>query len=192
MHTPLLTAVPTRKCRLALFPAAIVAALFIFQVGASAAPPLQETGHYDYTVLLPGATRICGFPVYGHFQGDFRLTVFYDNNGRIVREVDTFPMATVTVYAPSTGKSYTSASPAVLITTYTNGASVGSTAIASLNGLLEKIDGVDLDSGRFVFEAAVDGYDAAGVPQIHFVREISSVGADLDAFIGAQRCAAVQ
>ena len=192
MTTPLLNAVPTRKCRLALFPAAVVAALSLFQLGASAAPPLQETGHYDYTVLLQGATRVCGFPVYGRFQGDFRLAVFYDNNGNIVREVDTFPMATVTVYAPSTGKSYTSASPAVLITTYTNGASVGSTAIASLNGLLEKIGGIDLDSGRLVFEAVVDGYDAAGVPHIHFVREISSVGPDLDAFIGAQRCAAVQ
>ena len=192
MTTPLLNAVPTRKCRLALFPAAVVAALFLFQLGASAAPPLQETGHYDYAVLLHGATRVCGFPVYGRFQGDFRLAVFYDNNGNIVREVDTFPMATVTVYAPSTGKSYTSASPAVLITTYTNGASVGSTAIASLNGLLEKIGGIDLDSGRLVFEAVVDGYDAAGVPHIHFVREISSVGPDLDAFIGAQRCAAVQ
>ena len=183
---------PTRKCRLALFPAVIVAALFLFQLAASAAPPLQETGHYDNTVLLRGATRACGFPVYGRFQGDFRSTVFLDRDGNIVREVDTFPTATVTVWAPSTGKSYTSASPAVLHTTYTNGAAIGSTAIATLTGLLEKIDGVDMDGGRFVFEAVVDGYDAAGVPHITFVQEISSVGPDLDAFIGIQRCAAVR
>jgi hypothetical protein len=192
MRTPLPYTAPARKFRLALFPAAIVAALFVFQIGASASPPLVETGHYDDTVLLPGATARCGFPIYGRFQGDFRATVFYDNGGNIVREVDTFPMATVTVYAPSTGKSYTSASPAVLITTYTDGASIGSTAVASLNGLFEKIDGVDLDGGRFVFEAVVDGYDTAGVPQITFVREISSVGPDLDAFIGVQRCAAMR
>ena len=192
MRTPLLSAVPTRKCRLALFPAVIVAALFLFQLGASAAPPLREPGHFDNTVLLPGATRVCGFPVFGHFEGDFRFTVFYDRNGNITREVDTFPMSKLTVYAPSTGKSYTTASPAALHTTYTNGAAPGSTAIATLTGLLEKIDGVDMDGGRFVFEAVVDGYDAAGVPHIHFVRDISSSGPDLDAFIGAQRCAAVQ
>ena len=192
MRTPLLIAVPTRKCRLALFPAVIVAALFVFQLGASAAPPLQETGHYDNTVLLPGATARCGFPIYGRFQGDYRFTAFYDENGNVVREVDTFPMATVTVWAPSTGKSYTSASPAVLHTDYTNGVTVGSTAIATLTGLLEKVDGVDLDSGRLVYQAIVIGQDPAGVPITMFDHVISSTGADLDAFIGVQRCAAMR
>ena len=191
MRTPLRIVVPTRS-RLGLVPAVIVAALFVLQLGASASPPLQETGHYDNTMLLPGATRACGFPVFGRFEGDFRSTVFYDNNGNIVREVDTFPTARITVWAPFTGKSYTSASPAAQHIDYTDGASLGSSAIVSLTGLLEKIDGVDLDGGRLVFEAVVDGYDAAGVPHIHFVREISSNGPDLDAFIGAQRCAAVQ
>ncbi len=190
MRTPL-HYVPTRKCRLALFPAVIVAALFLFQLGAAASPPLQETGHFDNTALLPGATAVCGFPVFGHFEGDFHFTVFYDQDGNIVREVDTFPSATTTVYAPSTGKSYTSASPAVLHTTYTNGAAIGSTATAALTGLLEKIDDIDMDGGRVVFEARVTRYDAAGVPIIQFVRVISSSGPDLDAPIRFQRCAAM-
>ncbi len=178
MHTPL-HYVPTRKCRLALFPAVIVAALFLFQLGAAASPPLQETGHYDNTALPPGATAVCGFPVFGHFEGDFHFTVFYDQDGNIVREVDTFPSATITVYAPSTGKSYTSASP------------IGSTATAARTGLLEKIDDIDMDGGRVVFEARVTRYDAAGVPIIQFVRVISSSGPDLDAPIRFQRCAAM-
>ncbi|TME32490.1 MAG: hypothetical protein E6I66_05165 [Chloroflexi bacterium] len=190
MRTPLLDTVPTRKSGLALFPAVIVAALLVLQAGAAASPPLREQGHQDDTVILPGASARCGFPIYGRFEGDFNFTVFY-KNGQIEREVDTFPSFKVTVFAPSTGKSYTSASPAVLHTTYTNGAAIGSTAIAALTGLFEKIDGVDMDGGRFVFDAVVVDYDAAGVPLIRFVREISSVGPDLDAPIRFQRCAAM-
>jgi hypothetical protein len=189
MRTPFKTT-PARKYRLALFPAVIVAALFVFQVGASASPPLQEWGHQDDTFLLPGATRLCGFNVYGHFEGDFHFTVFYDKAGNIVREVDTFPSFRVTIYAPSTGKSYTSARPAVLQTTYTDGASIGSTAIAAEVGLFEKVDSIALVGGRFVYEAEVVDYDDAGVPLIEFVREISSSGPQAN--VAVARCAAMQ
>ena len=190
MRTPLSDIVPTRKCRLALVPAVIVAALFVFQMGASASPPLQERGHQDSTFLLRAATRVCGFNIYGHFEGDFHFTVFYDNAGNIVREVDTFPSFKVTVYAPSTGKSYTSARPAVLLTTYTDGAAIGSTAIAEEVGLFDKIDGIALVGGRFVYEAVVVGYDDAGVPLIRFVSEISTSGPQAN--IPVARCAAMQ
>src|SRR5206468_12917432 len=189
MRTPSLDAMPTRKCRLALFPAVIVAALFVFQIGASASPPLQVSGHRDDTFLLMGATRACGFNIYGHFEGDFHFTVFYDKAGNIVREVDTFPSFKQTVYAPSTGKSYTSARPAVLLTTYTDGAAIGSTAIAAEVGLFDKIDSIALVGGRFVYEAVVVDYDA-GVPLIRFVSEISTSGPQAN--VAVARCAAMQ
>ena len=192
MRTLLSDTAPARKYRIALFPAVIVAALLVFQVGASASPPLRETGHVDATVLLPGATARCGFDIFGHFEGDFRFTVFRDNNGQIVREVDTFPSFKATVYAPATGKSYTSASPQVAHATYTPGAAIGSTAIITLTGLFEKIGAIDMEGGRLEFEAVVVAYDAAGLPITQFVREISHTGAQLDAFIGAQRCAAMR
>jgi len=190
MRTPLSDTVPTRKCRLALFPAVIVAALFLFQIGAAASPPLQEWGHRDDTFLAMGATRLCHFEVWVHVEGDFHFTLFYDNAGNIVREVDTFPSFRVTVYAPSTGKSYTSARPAVLHTTYTDGASIGSAAIAAEVGLFEKIDGIAMVGGRFVYEAVVVDYDDAGVPLIRFVSEISTSGPQAN--IPVARCAAMQ
>jgi hypothetical protein len=169
----------------------IAIVLLLMQSVAVAQPPLRERGHIDDTILLPGATAQCGFNIFGHFEGDFQFTVFY-KDGAIVSEVDTFPSFKITVFAPSTGKSYTSASPAVLHTWYTEGARIGSTAIAAVSGLFEKVGSVDMEGGRVVFEAVVVDYDAAGVPLIEFVREISSSGPHLDAFIGAQRCAAMR
>jgi hypothetical protein len=169
----------------------VVALLQGLGTAASAEAPLQERFHVDSDVRLGAASAVCGFEVRGHFEGDRHFTVFYDNTGAIVREVDTFPSLTLTVYALSTGKSYTSVSPAVLITYYTDGAAIGSHATAFVAGLAERIPGTDINGGRFVFDAVVVGYDAAGVPLIQFVAEISSVGPDYDTTIAAARCAGV-
>ncbi|HKY50736.1 MAG TPA: hypothetical protein VJP45_05720, partial [Candidatus Limnocylindria bacterium] len=159
--------------------------------GARAGAPLQEREHTDIDVRLGGASNACGFEIRGHFEGDSHFVVFYDSTGAIIREVDTFPSFTVTIYALTTGKSYTSVSPAVLTQYYTDGAVVGSPVIAVVTGLVERIPGVGIDSGRFVFNAVVVDHDAAGVPIIQFVSEVSSVGPDLDTSIGVARCAGV-
>jgi hypothetical protein len=159
---------------------------------AYAEPPTKEREHFDVTVRLVRASNICGFDVFGHFEGNSQFIVFYDRSGAIDREVDTFPDSKITVFAPSTGKSYTSAGPAALHTQYTDGAAIGSSAIAELTGLVEKVDGVDMDSGRLVFNAVVVARDAAGVPLIRFLSVISSNGPDLDTTIGRARCNAVR
>ncbi|HJW48688.1 MAG TPA: hypothetical protein VJ726_04665 [Candidatus Limnocylindria bacterium] len=172
--------------------AALVAGLLLVSGSSAAAnPPLQEWEHVDVDVRLNGASNVCGFEVRAHFEGDTHFIVFFDRDGNIIREVDTAPSFKTTVYAPSTGKSYTSTSPAVLTQFYTNGAVVGSPVIAVITGLVERIPGVDLDGGRFVFNAVVIRHDAAGVPIIQFTSEISSTGPDLEGSIAAARCAAV-
>src|SRR5437868_9503179 len=160
--------------------ASLVFGLSISSSLAFAQPPLQEWIHRDFTNRLNGASRACGFDVFGHFEGDLHWVVFYDRSGAIDRKVDTASNFTVTVWAPSTGKSYTTVSAASLHTQYTNGAAVGSTATAELTGLLEKFDGVAMDGGRLVFSAVVVGYDAAGVPLIDTVSTISSSGPDIE------------
>jgi len=80
----------------------------------------------------------------------------------------------------------------VLHTYYTDNAVVGSTATAYLTGLLERIPGLDMDAGRFAYNARVIRIDSAGVPVIQFVSEISSAGPDLDRPIRFQRCAFFQ
>jgi hypothetical protein len=169
-----------------------VGLVLLFGSAAAAGGPLNERTHLDTDIRLNGASNVCGFEVRGHFEGDQHFAVFYDNTGAIVREVDTFPSFKVTIYAPSTGKSYTSAGPAVLTQYYTNGAAVGSPVTAILTGLLERLPGIGMEGGRFVYNAVVIGYDPAGVPLIRFVSEVSSVGPDLETTIGAARCAAVR
>jgi hypothetical protein len=185
-HTPMVRRAG-RSCLAAAFVMALLPGLGSV---ASAEAPLQERVHVDFDVRLGGASAACGFEVRGHFEGDQHFTVFYDNTGAIVREVDTFPSFAFTIYAPSTGKSYTSVGPAVLIQYYTDGAAVGSRVTAFVAGLAERIPGFDMNGGRFVFDAVVIGYEA-GVPLIRFVSEISSVGPDFDTTIAAARCAGV-
>jgi hypothetical protein len=159
---------------------------------AAADQPLQEWRHIDVTAKAVAASQICGFDIFRHFEGDSHFVVFYDHNGAITREVDTFPGLTITLYAPSTGQSYTSSSPAVLHTYYTNGAAIGSEATGILTGLVEKFGSADLDSGRLVFLAHVTGYDAAGVPNIRFFEEVSSVGPNVDVSVPQSRCDGVR
>jgi hypothetical protein len=172
---------------------AFVAVLMLAtQTGAAATEPLQSRHHVDVDVPAVGASLICGFEIRVHIEGDTHFTVFYDNEGNIVREVDTSPSLKITVYRPGTDQSYTTASPAMLHTQYTDGAAVGSEATAELTGLLERIPGLDMDAGRLVFSAVVFAYDADGVPIIRGTGIISSAGPDLDAPIRFQRCAFFQ
>ncbi len=159
---------------------------------AAAEPPLQEWRHFENLgVPLPGASRVCGFPVFGDFVGEGHFIVFRDASGAIVREVDTFPALTVTIY--SAFRSYSSAAPAVLTTYYTGGAAIGTPAIAVVTGLVEKAGDADMNAGREVWDATVIGMDAAGVPLIRFTtHRISTAGPDWDTTLGAARCAAVR
>jgi hypothetical protein len=171
----------------------VVALLLAMQTSAAADQPLQLRRHVDADVRGNVASAICGFEIRVHIVGDATIKLFYDKNGNIVREVDTFPSYKVTVYRPGTDQAYTSASPQLLHFYYTKGAALNSAVTVVGTGLLEKIPGVGMDSGRVVIEAKVIGYDADGVPLTEFVREISSSGPDLPLQpFGRNRCAYFQ
>jgi hypothetical protein len=169
----------------------VAIAFFAIQGVAAADQPLRERRHIDVDVLARGASAVCGFPIRVHIEGDLIDTVFYDSQGNIIREVDVFPNLKLTVYRPGTNIGYTTASPAVLTQYYTDGAALGSQTTAYLTGLVQKIPGIDLDSGRAVLTGTVIGYDAAGVPVNRFTI-VSTVGPDLDASQAVQRCAYFQ
>jgi hypothetical protein len=170
----------------------IAAVMLATQGVALADQPLREWRHVDQDVALPGASAVCGFAIRGHVVGESHFTVFYDNAGNIVKEVDTFPSLKLTVYRPGTDQSYTSAEPAVLIAYYTNNAVVGSTARVFSAGLFERIPGIGIEGGRIEFDAVVVDIDNAGVPLIQFVSLISASGPQLDQPIRFGRCAFFQ
>src|SRR5438045_2596861 len=107
----------------------VASLLLVMQTTASADQPLEVRRHVDGDVRAPAASRICGFEIRAHFEGDANIKLFYDNDGNIVREIDTFPSWKVTVYRPGTDQAYTSASPQVLHSYYTDGAALNSTVM---------------------------------------------------------------
>jgi hypothetical protein len=170
----------------------VTAFLFAMQTVALADQPVHERLHNEFDVLAGGASALCGFDIRVHFVGDAIFTLFRDQDGNITKEIDVFPNAKLTVYRPETTIGYTTATPAVITYYYTDGAPIGSTFTAIVTGLVQKIPGIDLDSGRALVTGVVIGYDTAGVPMDRGTSVEQLAGPDLDAPQSVQRCAYFQ
>ena len=106
----------------------------------------------------------CGFDVFQVAAGNANTTLFYDQGGTLVREIDTFPATTVAFTAPSTGKSIVSPSPAVGIIDYTGGGAVGTAAVFRLTGLRFMLQPGVMFTGRQVFDLVVVDHTPRGSP----------------------------
>ena len=118
----------------------------------------------------------CGFDVFDVFAGNINVTLFYDQSGTLIREIDTFPATTIGFAAPSTGKSIVSASPAVGHIDYTGGAAVGTPAVLTITGLQLMVQPGVMLTGRQVFEAVVVDHTPEGIPGLEFTNLISESG----------------
>jgi hypothetical protein len=98
-------------------------------------------------------TTLCSFPIDISFQGDIRVTVFFDKNGNPVRELDTFANFLVT-FTHGT-KTLTTKGPAHGITTFDDEGNIVSIEFdgMSANVTLPGQGHVLLDAGRLVFDA---------------------------------------
>jgi hypothetical protein len=150
------------------------------------APPAQATppGHFseavDLTYQEDYLTGFCGFPVFHSLVGTLKSTLHYDRSGAIVSETDTQPGATETFFAPTTGKSFSFPFASILRTDYTNGAALGSQAIATGSGMSLNVPGISAHAGRVVFSAIVFDHTSYGVPIVAFTGVISWVGHEND------------
>ena len=106
----------------------------------------------------------CGFDVFGVGAGNANTTLFYDQSGALVRSTFTFPVGTQSFTAPSTGKSIVSRSPFPVITDYTGGGAVGTTAVARATGLVFMLQPGVMFTGRQVLEGVVGGHTPEGIP----------------------------
>jgi hypothetical protein len=130
----------------------------------------------DFTGRDDFFSEACGFDVFDVFAGNVDTTLFYDQSGALIREIDTSPSLTFSLAAPSTGKSIGSRASAVLITDYTGGGALGTAAVASLTGLTQMIQPGVMFTGRQVFDAVVVDHSPDGVPIIEFTNMISESG----------------
>jgi hypothetical protein len=157
-------------------------ALLALGGGTLAATPAWATPpqhfHIPVNISFPDdpLSEACGFDVVDVLAGNIDVTLFYDQSGTLIREIDTFPTGTFSFTAPSTGKSIVSRVPAVGITDYTGGGAVGTPAVARLTGLQFMLQPGVMFAGRQVLAAVVDGHTSEGVPHIMVTDVISQSG----------------
>ena len=144
---------------------------------AWATPPTQlHQVPVNFSIPDDALSAACGFDVFDVFAGNVDTTLFYDQSGTLIREIDTSPSLTFSLAAPSTGKSIGSRSPMVLITDYTGGGALGTAAVASLTGLSLMVQPGVMFTGNQVFDAVVVDHSPDGVPIIEFTNLISESG----------------
>lgn len=155
-----------------------VVALLIAMVGApaSAKPPLHVSWSTTLAVEDGDLTAACGFEVTLVFEGNVNATLFYDANGAIVREIDTFPAYTWAYTA--NGLSIGSPMSSVGRFEYTEGAAPGSSVVYTLSGLQYRIGPHVTYSGRMVFAGVVSDSDIGpyDLPWIELTDVISQGG----------------
>ena len=119
-------------------------------------------------ILLPELTSACGFDVYLTFEGVARGILFFDQSGRLIREVDAGGVLKVSLASSFASLAFPLAA---LHTTYDGddegSVTVGSPAVVTITGF--SLSPFLLTSGRAVFNAVVIGITNEGVPLVDFV-----------------------
>ena len=133
----------------------------------------------------------CGFDVFDVFAGNINVTLFYDQSGTLIREIDTFPTATIGFAAPSTGKSIVSASPAVGHIDYTGGGALNTPAVLRITGLQFMLQPGVISAGRQVFATRVVEITPEGIPVTPPMTLISQSGNFFSGDIAPSVCAAL-
>jgi hypothetical protein len=117
--------------------------------------------------LVPELTSACGFDVYLTFGGIARGILFFDQSGRLIREVDAGGVLMVSLASSSASLDFPLAA---LHTTYDGdddgSVTVGSPAVVTITGF--SLSPLTLTSGRAVFSAVVIEITNEGVPVVDF------------------------
>jgi hypothetical protein len=130
---------------------AIAAMMFVAAAGASA--PVHIRALLSITEPSPEYSAACGFPVLLTAEGMLDVTVHANPDGS-VREEDVFPGLTITVSAPSTGRSFSHIfGPTTYF--YPDGVYVGASAVITSYGMRGDVPGIPPDAGRVVTPGVV-------------------------------------
>jgi hypothetical protein len=143
---------------------------------AWATPPKHFHTQLNISDRDDALSEACGFDVVGVFAANVDVTLFYDQSGTLIREIDTFPTGTLSFTAPSTGKSIVSQSTSVGHVDYTGGGAVGTAAVARITGLTFMLQPGVMFTGNLVFEAVVVDHTPEGIPVLEGTNLISQSG----------------
>jgi hypothetical protein len=174
-----------------LFVCAVASAALVST--ASAAQPTRISIPIDSTAPSPLLTASCGFEVSITQVGALKATVFHDQSGAIIREIDNQPGTQVILSSPTTRKSFSFPFSSTFRTEFPNGTTPGSEAVVTVTGLGDKVPGIPADAGQIVFaDATVLFVNSSGVPIVDFGRQSSSNGhSNTDATLVTAICSAL-
>jgi hypothetical protein len=156
---------------------ALAAAALVSAGVATANAPIRATLLLDnVTFQDPFMTDACNLPVYMTLNGTIKATLFLDQNGNAVREVDTQPGVKLT-YSSDSGRSISFPWSIISHTDYSAGTSVGSPVTSTLTGNIGSFTGfVGPGTGRLVLSGEVVEVDSNGVPITAFTGLVSMSG----------------
>ena len=125
----------------------------------------------DDTFQDEGFSEFCGFDVFIHIEGQTRVVLKVNQEGGVVREVDTFS-ATLTTFSDTGSFSFPLAQP--IMFDYGEGAEIGSTATIKIVGFGGHVPG-SIPSGRGHHHCHGDGGRllAEGIPIVDFNGEVT-------------------
>jgi hypothetical protein len=113
-------------------------------------------------------TETCGTTVVISTEGTLRVTLLYNKEGLIEKEIDPSSGLTVTFSAPQTGNSFSFPTNTTIFD-YGAGAEVGSTFTAKSVGLFGHVPGlIASDAGQLSFTGVVEGFDEFEIPIVEF------------------------
>jgi hypothetical protein len=176
--------------RMALVVGLSVAALSSAQGEASAAPPQRIVTDISESYRDPELTRACGTTVIVTATGTSQVTLWRNEAGLVVREIDRFPGATLTYSAPDTGHSFSTRYSAVSTWDYGDGAELGSPVTLSFHGLFFHIPGTSAAAGSYVAVGKVDRF-VDGIPITDASVGVKNTGNRLDGDFQMAICAAL-
>ena len=116
-------------------------------------PPLHVRAPLSISDTSPEYSAACGFPVVVSANGMLDVTIHTNPDGS-VREQDVFPGLTITVSAPSTGRSFSHVFGPMTYR-YPEGVYVGASAVITSNGVRGDAPGIPPDAGRVVMPGVV-------------------------------------
>ena len=161
---------PSRK---RLVPRAALVAL-IALLGLLVAAPADAQRARHVTINVEDSfvddfwTETCGTTVMISVEGTLHVTLLYNKEGLIVKEIDPSSGLTVTFSAPLTGNSFSFPANTVIFD-YGAGAEVGSTFTAKSVGLFGHVPGlIASDAGQLILTGVVEGFDEFGIPIVEF------------------------
>jgi hypothetical protein len=151
---------------------ALVALIALLGLLVAAPADAQRARHVtlnvEDTFVDDFLTETCGTTVVISVEGTLHVTLLYNKQGLIEKEIDPSSGLTVTVSAPLTGNSFSFPANTAIFD-YGAGAEVGSTFTATIVGLFGHVPGVIAsDAGQLIFTGVVEGFDEFGIPMVDF------------------------